>query len=319
MSEVTLGQRLSRGERKKLNDEVIASNYDGGQIFARVEYKAEEDGDSDFLKPLKFQGYGNTGVPDLGRDIVDSKAFTNQTIGEYLKFGRQLMFMHDFFEQVGEITAAKRIAKGKNNPFGIEDGGLWVEGFVDSPVDEELGYIPDHPLAKVIHYVRMQVRRNRLKALSIGWRPVKWEIRKMPDPRFNNEEFNFRIVKQLMLREMSLVTFAMNPQSMVELRKAFEGMYGPDITAAMFCDEYECRLPGQGMGKVPEKVDDLDEENVRRIISSCAAKHAKGAQSEEPNAVKGDHGDASGRRIKLVSLHDRIEKKIELVSLKKGF
>ena len=89
----TIGQGMTRAERKALDEAVVQSNYGGGALLAPLQFKANED-DEGMLKPVKFRGFGNTGKADLGDDIVDPAAFGKQTITEFLKFGKQLLFMH---------------------------------------------------------------------------------------------------------------------------------------------------------------------------------------------------------------------------------
>lgn len=308
----TVGQRLAPSSRRALNEAVIESNYQRGALFVPVQFKAaapDEDPYEAMRKPCKFRGFGNTGRPDLGDDIVDPNAFTKPTLAEFLKFGRQLMFMHNPYAQIGEITSAETVQKGERSMFGIRDGGLLVGGFVDSPIDEETGTIPDHELAKVIHFARMQVRRGRLKLLSIGWRPTKTEMITAPDPRRNNEERRFRLVKSLILGEISFVTMAMSPQSIVEanIKAAFAGMYGPDIAEAMFAEGTEEEI----LNQIPEKVDALDAPTLRRIFAKAAAD----ARRESVAGAVDPDEPAPAVRMNVVHLADAPRYKV--VSLSK--
>jgi len=305
----TIGQRMSRADRKELDRQVTEANYDGGQFYAPIQFKAEEG--SDFEKPVSFEGFANTGKADLGRDIVDPSAFNNATLAEFLKYGRQLLFMHDRYAQVGEITAANRVKAGTRNQFGVTEGGLFVKGFVDSPIDPDFGWIPDHPLAKIIHFARMQVKKGRLKLLSIGWRPTKTEIVKAPDPRRSGQTVTMRRVKQLILGEISLVTMAMNPQSMIELRKAYQSQFGEEITDALFSES----MGTDKIMEIPEKVDGLDIDRVRELVVGATARAAilgRKTIDEEPEADEG----AASQELKLVHLEDRNRKPIKLISLK---
>jgi len=301
----TIGQRMSRADRKEMDRQVAEANYKGGNLYAAIEFKADPDED-DFFAPVKFRGFGNTGHPDLGRDVVLPEAFTDSTIKEYLTHGRQLMINHGFREQVGEITAASVVKAGSRSIVGNRAGGLKVEGFVDSPFDKN-GMIPDHPLAHIIHFARMQVQKNRLKALSIGWMPVKTEIKRIKNPRTGVME-NFRFVKALILREISLVTFAMNPQSTIELQKAMTCAYGEDIAKALFCDD------PAGCKTIPEKVDGLDIDRVRDLVAESIARAAllgRKTIEDEPNTDEG----AASQELKLIHLEDRNRKPIKLISL----
>jgi len=303
---------MSRKERREMTDQVVERNYDGGQLFAPIQFKASEDEpDNDFMKPVKFQGFANTGHPDLGGDIVEPSAFTKATLTEFLKYGRQLLHMHDMASQVGEITGVEVVATGKKSILGNRAGGLMVQGEVDSPFDKDM-MIPDHPLAKVIHFARMQVQKGRLKALSIGWQPVKTEMKRMKDPRTKLDR-NFRFVKSLLLREVSLVTFAMNPQSIVELRKAYEGNYGPEIADALFCDD-----PGQ-CEVIPENVDGLTFDRVKELAIVAATNAAEQISTEGADELAEEENTAGASSgMKLVSLNDRPQKIITLSTLYGG-
>ena len=304
----TIGQRMSRADRKAMDQAVSESNYGGGQFYAPIQFKAEEG--SDFEKPVAFEGFANTGKADLGRDLVDPAAFNNATLAEFLKYGRQLLFMHDRYAQVGEITDARRIKAGTRNQFGVTDGGLYVSGFVDSPIDPDFGWIPDHPLAKIIHFARMQVKKGRLKLLSIGWRPTKTEIVKAPDPRRSGQTVTMRRVKQLILGEISLVTMAMNPQSMIELRKAYEGQFGDEITDALFSET----MGTDKIMAIPEKVDGLNVDRVRELVVGATARAALLGRKSIGGETDSDDGAAS--QLKLIHLEDRNRKPVKLIKLK---
>lgn len=313
---MTVNRSIAPMDRAALNAAAAESNYKGGALFARLEFKEDtSDGDS-LLKPVTFQGFANTGRPDLGDDIVEPEAFSKATLTEYLKFGRQLFFMHNPYSQVGEVVDAQVVASGTRSLFGIKDGGLLVKGFVDSPIDPETGWIPDHELAKVIHFARMQVRRGRLKLMSIGWRPTKTEYVTAPDPRRGNEPRKFRKVKSLILSEISLVTMAMSPQSILEVEgaaKALAHFYGQDVADAIFEDAGG--LPA-ALEAIPEKVDGLTAERLREIFTkaaddaAAALRDAAAESAQKPdeesrpklNLVKMDLDAAPARKLNLVPL-----------------
>ena len=311
----TIGQRISRKTKKEVRDSVAETNYGGGAILAPLQFKAEDDeAETEFLGAIEFEGFANVGGPDLGGDIVEPSAFTRATIAEYLKFGRQLFFMHDRYSQVGEITAAEKVLAGTRSKFGIKEGGLLVKGFVDSPLDDE-GMIPDHPLAKIIHFARMQAKKGRLKLLSIGWRPVKTELVKRPDPRRGNEEATFRLIKSLILGEISLVTMAMAPQSMIELSKAYRGAYGDEIAGALFAEEFD----ETDLARIPENVEGLTIERLREMVTAAdaLALAAKVQPEEGIDAIdeEGAGGEAE-KDYEIVSLRDLSETDYEIISLR---
>lgn len=324
---MTTPRSITPGDRQALNQAAAESNYKGGALFARLEFKAEDGDESSMLKPVTFQGFANTARPDLGDDIVEPEAFGKAAIAEYLKFGRQLFFMHNPYAQVGEITGAEVVAKGTRSLFGIRDGGLLVKGFVDSPIDPETGWIPDHELAKVIHFARMQVRRGRLKLMSIGWRPTKTEFVTAPDPRRGNEQRRFRLVKSLILSEISLVTMAMSPQAILEVQgaaKALAHFYGQDVADAIFDDAGG--LPG-ALETIDEKVDDLTADRLRAIFAKVALDAAAELKAgkmtpadETPEPLESPEDDSGQPKLNLVRLNQAapVARKLNLVTLSKG-
>jgi hypothetical protein len=329
---MTTNRSISPGDRHALNQAAAESNYKGGALFARLQFKEDGDAESSMLKPVTFQGFANTGRPDLGDDIVEPEAFGKAAIAEYLKFGRQLFFMHNPYAQVGEITAADVVAKGQRSLFGIKDGGLLVKGFVDSPIDPETGWIPDHELAKVIHFARMQVRRGRLKLMSIGWRPTKTEAITAADPRRGNEQRRFRLVKSLILSEISLVTMAMSPQSLLEVQgaaKALAHFYGQDVADAIFEDAGG--LPA-ALGAIPEKVDDLTVDRLRgifakvagdaeaAILAARAGAPAPAPDDDTPDTLDTPEDEGDSPKLNLVRLNQAppADRKLNLVTLSKG-
>lgn len=312
----TVAQRMTRQARRELDEAVASANYDRRCIYARLNYKIEDpdaDAPDSFMKPVKFEGFANTGRPDLGGDIVDPRAFTKSTLDEFLKYGRQLLFMHDPYAQIGEITAAVPVLQGTRSMFGITDGGLKVAGFVDAPPDDEFGLV-DHPLARVIRFARVQVSRGRLKLMSIGWRPTKSEYIKAKDPRRGGEERQFRLVKSLILGEISLVTMAMNPQAMFQLQKAYEAAYGPEISGALFAES----LSSEDAGRIiPDRVDGFTVERLRSIIggglSKMAADRREGSIDEGPDNAPA----APSQKVRLVHLGARsnINGRMKIVSI----
>jgi hypothetical protein len=316
---MTANRSIAPMDRAALNAAAAESNYKGGALFARLEFKEDTTSGDSLLKPVTFQGFANTGSPDLGDDIVEPEAFSKATLTEYLKFGRQLFFMHNPYSQVGEVVDAQVVASGTRSLFGIKDGGLLVKGFVDSPIDPETGWIPDHELAKVIHFARMQVRRGRLKLMSIGWRPTKTEYVTAPDPRRGNEPRKFRKVKSLILSEISLVTMAMSPQSILEVEgaaKALAHFYGQDVADAIFEDAGG--LPA-ALEAIPEKVDGLTADRLRAIFTKAADDAA--AALRESAAESAQKPDEEGRpKLNLVKLDQDAApaRKLNVVPLSKG-
>ena len=135
-----------------------------------------------------FSGYASTfGNEDLGGDIVQKGAFTKT-----LTKGADsvlMFYQHDSAEIIGEFTQLKEDSKG-----------LFFEGKL---------FIDDIKRAQETHFL---MQKKKLKAVSIGYR--------IESKGFDSE--GRRLLKEIDLKEISVVTFPMNELATIDSVKAVE-------------------------------------------------------------------------------------------------
>ncbi len=135
-----------------------------------------------------FSGYASTfGNEDLGGDIVQKGAFTKT-----LTKGADsvlMFYQHDSAEIIGEFTQLKEDSKG-----------LFFEGKL---------FIDDIKRAQETHFL---MQKKKLKAVSIGYR--------IESKGFDSE--GRRLLKEIDLQEISVVTFPMNELATIDSVKAVE-------------------------------------------------------------------------------------------------
>lgn len=139
------------------------------------------------LGPREFEGYGSVfGNVDHGGDIVVPGAF-GKSISEHKAAGSMpsMFWMH----QADQVP------------------GVWLDMAEDSKGLYVKGEIVDTALGRD---VRTLLSKNAVRGLSIGYRPVDTDWR--PD--------GARLLKQVDLFEVSIVSMAMNPLARVEAMKA---------------------------------------------------------------------------------------------------
>ncbi|MEY2687449.1 MAG: hypothetical protein RL375_1647, partial [Pseudomonadota bacterium] len=148
------------------------------------------------IGPREFEGYGSIfGNEDLGGDIVVPGAFA-KTMAEHKDAGTMplMYWMHQPDQVPGVWLDMQEDRKG-----------LYVRGEL---VDTQLG-----------RDVRTLLQKNAVRGLSIGYRPV--------DTDWHGSS---RLLKQVQLAEVSIVSQAMNPLAKVEAIKArlsADGEYVP--------------------------------------------------------------------------------------------
>lgn len=153
------------------------------------------------LKELKedgsFSGYGSIfGVVDLGYDVVVKGAFT-RSLKEHktAKTMPKLLWQHDSWQPIGIYTTVNE-----------DDKGLYVEGKLALKTVQG---------AEAYELLKM----GAIGGLSIGYKTKTYEY---------DTETYVRTLTDVDLYEVSLVTFAMNPDAQVSAVK------GADITERDF-------------------------------------------------------------------------------------
>ncbi len=149
----------------------------------RMEVKADQQG--------SFTGLASTfGNTDLGNDRIDRNAF-NETMARWEQRGEfpALLFQHNMEQPIGDI-----------NRMSITDVG------VDMAADLWLGKGIEKS-----EQAQMMLTGTGPKGLSIGFIPRETE----------NEKDGVRLIKNLDLLEVSVVSFPMNPEARITSAKSF--------------------------------------------------------------------------------------------------
>lgn len=145
---------------------------------------------------VRVKGYASTPDLDRYRDIVEPEAFSKALKG-FMK-NPVVLRSHDADRPVGEIESASVTSKG-----------LWVEAIVK-----------EEATAK-------DVASGLFRAFSIGYIPKKTEIRnKDNEPLGDNDSIwawdNIRIIKELDLVEISIVSTPANASALFTLAKSLQ-------------------------------------------------------------------------------------------------
>jgi len=139
------------------------------------------------LGAREFEGYGSVfGNVDNGGDIVVPGAFA-RTLKDHKAAGTMPMMF--WMHQVDQVP------------------GVWLDMAEDTKGLYVKGEIVDTALGRD---VRTLLGKKAVRGLSMGWRPVDTDWR--PD--------GVRVLKQVELVEVSIVSMAMNPLAQVEAMKA---------------------------------------------------------------------------------------------------
>lgn len=157
------------------------------QLVVPIEWKAAA-GEENVL-----EGYASTfGNVDLGLDVVERGAF-RKTVRERVPAG-QVKLLLDHMPTaaavLGTVVEAKEDARG-----------LYIKAKLSSAPDAQA--------------VRTKLLEGHLDRMSIGYRPVRWSYKADEDGR------QVRHLEEVMLGEVSVVAFPMNPEAAVRRVKSF--------------------------------------------------------------------------------------------------
>lgn len=148
-----------------------------------------------------FKGYGSTfgNIDDYG-DVCEKGCFT-ETLKAYAKSGGMpnMYFEHDRREPIGEWTEAEETSKGLE-----VTGRLWIGQGI--------------PKAQQAY---LQMKSKGVKALSIGYTPIKWAI---------DQAKGIRTLKTLDLDEISFTTRPVNRKAIIRSVKSFDEALSEDKT-----------------------------------------------------------------------------------------
>ena len=160
-------------------------------IEVKSELKAHYEDDEEHKDYGTFEGYGSVfGNKDLGNDVIEKGAF-KKSLRKRTNKGVKLLYQHKSDMPIGVFDEIKE-----------DDHGLYIKGRL--ALKTQAG-------AEAYELLKM----GALDGLSIGFRVNPKEV--SYDKRGNR-----RIIKEVDLMEVSLVTFPMNPQATVRSIKGQE-------------------------------------------------------------------------------------------------
>lgn len=198
------------------------------------------------LNDREFEGHGSIfGNEDLGGDIVLPGAFT-KTLSQYKEKGDlpQMFWMHDPSRVAGKWTEMRE-----------DDAGLRVKGILaDTPLGNE---------------IRTLLKMDAVKGLSIGYRTIKDSFNKAGQ----------RLLKELELWEVSVVSLPMNPLAQVAHAKSQLSAAGEYVPTAR---EFEHALRDVG----------CSQKTAKRIISKVYEDEERDVGESEPENESRDVLDA---------------------------
>lgn len=169
---------------------------------------------------VRFSGYANVATVDRTGDVIPPDAW-RKAINGFMDYGPILYFMHDWGMPIGRITDAK-----------VTDQGLWVEGGIEKNESPDTGQPITHPLAQVLDYARMAVKKGLMQALSVGIRVYETGEEKRRDD-YLGEERKVRVLKRVELLEISLVTIPASREAVIAAKHALNHSYGQEWADAL--------------------------------------------------------------------------------------
>lgn len=152
--------------------------------YSKIEFKTilEEDNSSDII----IQGYASTSVEDREGDIILANAYKN-TIEQYMRTSSAIFYNHDYNRPVGKIL-----------DYSITDSLFEVKASIFD-VDK---------------YVYEIVKKGIVKAFSVGFIIKDYELKQ------NDDKKTIRVIKDLDLLDISIVTIPANPTATFNIVKS---------------------------------------------------------------------------------------------------
>lgn len=158
-----------------------------------------------------IEGWASTDDIDRISDVVLAKAF-RKTLKDYLK-NPVMTYMHNLGMPIGIILDAK-VVDGKNEPI----RGLFVKAQVDST--EQI--------------IWRKIQEKTIRAFSFGFKILAWHEE---TKNIDGAEVKIRIIDELELIEIAVVSVPMNKEALFTAVKAFEGNRTTDIICEGGCKE----------------------------------------------------------------------------------
>ncbi len=213
-------EMVGPGVARRVRDAVASQRVERGGMYVPLEFRGDSGKDGRLL----FRGFANVATVDRVGDVIEPKAF-RRSLRSFLKNNPQVFYMHDWYLSVGQITRAE-----------IRDNGLYVEGYVQPATDDE-GEPLNGGLGEFVRMVRGQVKRGQLRTLSIGFRLLESKPGKAKDP-ITGKERDVRVITNLELLEISLVTLPASRESVIQARSFLTEVHGESVANSLvYCED----------------------------------------------------------------------------------
>lgn len=168
--------------------------------FTHFEVKAIDD------KERTVEGWASTEDIDRINDVVKAEAFT-KTLKDFMS-NPVLTYMHNLRAPIGHVVDAE-VVKGK---------GLFVKVFVDSTEED----------------IWTKVKEKTIRAFSFGWRTLKDHTETI---KKNGGSVELRVIDELELIEVALVSVPMNRRALFSAVKSFARPQGIDLVCEGGCKD----------------------------------------------------------------------------------
>lgn len=175
--------------------------------FKQIQEFSEKSDGARYGDGVKIRGYASTADEDRGNDIVLPEAFRKSIQKDY-KNNPIILFQHNTNRPIGKAVSMQ-----------IDQKGLFIEAIV---YDEEIA---------------MKVDKEVLRTFSIGYYPIVIEYRdadtdQVLDPENDRDFMRIwmgdnvkRIIKELELLEISVVSIPMNQNALFSLSKSLKSFF----------------------------------------------------------------------------------------------
>jgi len=202
--------------------------------FNEVEKAKDKDGDA---VGTIIRGYASTNDTDRVNDIIEPEAFADSVKGAYAD-NPIVLFQHKYDEPIGKATSLQ-----------IDSKGLYIEAMI---VDDK---------------IEPKLQAGILKAFSVGFRPIK-EIYKTADGRLLDpdnwddldriiwDDTVIRIIKEVELFEISIVSVPANATALFSLSKSVENYF--DERKRLLIDKLKTMPKPKEEKKADEKIEEKD-------------------------------------------------------------
>lgn len=169
---------------------------------------------------VRFTGMANVATVDRTKDLIPPDAW-RKALPSFMEYGATLYFMHDWGAPIGRVLDAK-----------VTDKGLYIEGGIEKNESPDTGQPIDHPLASLLDYARMAVKKKLMRSLSVGIRVMDAAKEKVKDA-YTGDMVDARILKRVELLEISLVTIPASRESVIAAKNLMANAYGTDWAEAI--------------------------------------------------------------------------------------